>query len=244
MGIEKMKSNIFLLVGLGALLALTVLLRTPNRQLNAGNAMASTDVSAFEQVDERSSDESLDWKQDPVCQMVFFAVLEGLYSDGVNDDVVENIIGPKCDLEDAELMQERIRRSFVLKCPLCQATFEAFVAYQNRPRFSDGTGASHFGEGLGEDLREGLLSQNSQNRLHMLKVPVQKWISKKLKSSQFSEEQIAEWAQRIEKRGGEGKSQLMTLMESDESYKEWSPYWGCAACNGSTEAARDWAAGK
>ncbi|MDB4777947.1 hypothetical protein OAG68_00660 [bacterium] len=239
-----MKSYVFLLVGLGTLLALSVQSGAPNRQSNAGNAASATDVVAFEQVDERSSKDALDWKQDPVCQMVFFAVLEGLYSDGVADDVVESVIGPKCDLDDAELMQERIGRSFVLKCPLCQPTFEAFVAYQNRPRFSDGTGASHFGEGLEDELREGLLSENSQNRLQALKVPVQKWVSKKLKSSSLSKEQIAEWAQRIEKRGGEGKSQLMTLMESDDRYKDWSPYWGCAACNGSTDAAREWAAGR
>ena len=35
---------------------------------------------------------SLDWKKDPVCQMIFFAVLEGLYADGVTDDVVEAVV--------------------------------------------------------------------------------------------------------------------------------------------------------
>src|SRR5688572_32689605 len=76
-----------------------------------------------------------DWKADPACRLVFHAVLQGLYEDGVDDEVVNNIV--PADKKGSEKM----RRSFVLGCPLCQPAFEAFAAYQARPKFSDGSKA-------------------------------------------------------------------------------------------------------
>src|SRR5262245_16971335 len=66
-----------------------------------------------------------DWKADPACRLVFHAVLEGLYEDGVTDDVVNNIVPAD------KTGREKMRRSFVLGCPLCQPVFEAFCVYQN-----------------------------------------------------------------------------------------------------------------
>src|SRR4051812_4563945 len=70
-----------------------------------------------------------DWKSDPACRLVFFAVLQGLYEDGVGDDVVNSVVPP------GKKGREKMRHSFVLDCPLCQPAYEAFCAYQARPRF-------------------------------------------------------------------------------------------------------------
>jgi hypothetical protein len=186
--------------------------------------------------DQEVDAEPVDWKQDEVCRMVFFAVLEGLYSDGVADDVVSSIIGPKGDLDDEASMQQRMKRSFVMDCPLCQPTFEAFLAYQNRPRFNDGSGANNFGEGLDEATRAGMLSEDTRTRLEALKSPVRKWISKKMESMDINDEQIAERSVQMRSRFDEGKAQLIELMQEDKNYESWSPYWGCAACNAAHEA--------
>ena len=37
-----------------------------------------------------------------------------------------------------------------------------------------------------------------------------------------------------------GKGKLISLIQDGNDYKQWSAYWGCAACNGSTLAAEAW----
>src|SRR3954465_7841787 len=82
-----------------------------------------------------------DWKADPACRLVFFAVLQGLYEDGVSDEVVNSIV--PADKKG----REKMRHSFVLDCPLCQPTYEAFCVYQSRPRFLDEGKTSSLGKG-------------------------------------------------------------------------------------------------
>lgn len=240
-----MKLNLLVIGMLGAACCFAVY-QGAQSQRNQGVELDLVQTQTFQEHQELGNQVSEDmpvaWKDDPICQMVFFAVLEGLYSQGVSDEVVESIVGAKCDPEDTEKMQERVKRSFVVDCPLCQPTFEAFVVYQSRPRFSDGSGASTFGEGFEAAMKERLLSQNLQTRLKALKDFVQASISKKLATTDMSEGDFADWSQRVMKRSGEGKDQLMKLVGTDENYRDWGIYWGCAACNGSRDAVQKWAA--
>lgn len=186
-------------------------------------------------------DESpVDWKKDPVCKAVFFGVLEGLYNDGVADDVVDNIIGARSDLTDTKKLKERMKRSFVMDCPLCQPTFEAFLAYQNRPTFNDGSDERSFGDGLDDETRTGLLSDQTQSRLTALKPVVQKWIKAKFEQTNLSPTEIEQWKTISRNRFAEGKSKLIKLITDGNEYREWSGYWGCAACNGMQDAAESW----
>src|SRR5262249_38066228 len=82
------------------------------------------------------------WKADPACRLVFFAVLQGLYEDGVSDEVVNSIVPPD------KKGREKMRHSFVLQCPLCQPAYEAFCVYQSRPRFLDEDKPAALGKGL------------------------------------------------------------------------------------------------
>src|SRR5256885_249044 len=72
-----------------------------------------------------------DWKQDPVCKMVFFAVLEGLYEDGVSSEAADSVVGKSKD------GKTEIKQTFVFECPLCHPVYEAFRVYQQRPAFRD-----------------------------------------------------------------------------------------------------------
>lgn len=182
----------------------------------------------------------LDWKEDSACQLVFFAVLEGLYRDGVKDDVVENVIGAPSSKTDEKSLESRMRLSFVSGCPLCRPTFEAFLAYQNRPRASDGL-AIQFGDGLDEKLRRDLLSDETMTRLKALRSPVQGWVLAKLESSGLSDAEVVEMKGRLRDRAKEGTSMLNDMIQEDsEHYRDWTMYWGCAACNGSRDAANLW----
>ena len=173
-----------------------------------------------------------DWKADPACRLVFHAVLEGLYEDGVTDDVVNNIVPPD------KAGREKMRRSFVLGCPLCQPVFEAFCAYQSRPKFSDGGREATFGKGLPEAVKEGLLSDTLSTRLIALRGPVRGWVEARLRSMKLTAQERQRWWEEIAARAGQGAATLAAHRAADPWYKSWSGYWGCAACKGSEDAAR------
>lgn len=173
-----------------------------------------------------------DWKTDPACRLVFHAVLEGLYEDGVTDDVVNNIVPPD------KKGREKMRRSFVLDCPLCQPVFEAFCVYQSRPKFSDGGKESTFGKGLPESVKKGLLSDTLSTRLITLRGPIRGWVETRLRSMKLTAEERQKWWDDISARSGQGTTTLAGHMSTDPWYKHWSGYWGCAACKGSEDATR------
>ena len=173
-----------------------------------------------------------DWKADPACRLVFHAVLEGLYEDGVTDDVVNNLVPPD------KQGREKMRHSFVLDCPLCQPAFEAFCVYQSRPKFSDGSKASTFGKGLPEAVKKGLLSDTLSTRLITLRGPIRGWVEARLRSLKLTAEERQKWWKDINERAGQGTATLNAHKQADPWYKNWSGYWGCAACLGSQDATR------
>jgi hypothetical protein len=173
-----------------------------------------------------------DWKADPACRLVFHAVLEGLYEDGVTDDVVNNVVPPD------KQGREKMRRSFVLDCPLCQPAFEAFCVYQSRPKFSDGGKASTFGKGLPPAVRKGLLSDTLSTRLITLRGPIHRWVEARLRSMKLTAEERQKWWKDIAERSAQGTATLRAHVRADPWYKNWSGYWGCAACGGSEDATR------
>src|SRR4051794_22169162 len=92
------------------------------------------------------------WKDDPVCQMVFFAVLEGLYTDGVSTEAVDQVVGRK-----AKGGAPDIKATLVIQCPLRHPVYEAFCLYQQRPTFTGFKAQPDtFGKGLETNLAHGL----------------------------------------------------------------------------------------
>ena len=85
---------------------------------------------------------NVEWQKEEMCQFVFFAVLEGLYRDGVQNEIVDTIIGEKILKKD-----DKVKTHFVFRCKLCHATYEAFRTYRNRPAFMQAKGVSTFGKG-------------------------------------------------------------------------------------------------
>jgi hypothetical protein len=131
-----------------------------------------------------------------------------------------------------------MRRSFVLDCPLCQPVFEAFCAYQSRPRFSDGGKETTFGKGLPEAVKKGLLSDTLSTRLIALRGPVRGWVEARLRSMKLTAQERQRWWEEVAARSGQGAATLAAHRAADPWYKSWSGYWGCAACKGSEDATR------
>ena len=189
--------------------------------------------------------EDFDWKTDPVCRAIFDAVLAGLHRDKVSDKIVANVIGKKSKKKDAKTLRERMKRSFVLDCPLCEPTFEAFLTYQMRDKSRDTkikvTSEKNSGRGIKKEMLTGLLSETSGGRVVAIAKVAKGWISVKLESqNQLKPEEIQAWKERIHMRAAEGKDKLMELKKTDENYKIWSLYTGCGACNGAMWAVEGW----
>src|SRR4051794_12452453 len=146
-----------------------------------------------------------DWKADPACRLVFFAVLQGLYEDGVSDEVVNNIVPPD------RKGREKMRHSFVLDCPLCQPTYEAFCVYQSRPRFTGEDKAASLGKGLPEETVKGLMSKTVSARLITLREPIKRWVEGRLVSMKLDANERKKWWDDISARAGQGTATLRGL---------------------------------
>ena len=177
---------------------------------------------------------TVDWKDDPVCQMVFFAVLEGLYRDGVSDEVVECIVPKTPNLE-----QDPFRKNFVPECPICHPVYEAFALYQKRPNFKDDNKRNAFGKAeLSPEIVKAFQSKDLQTRVKQGVRPlVGKYVAAHLNKMNLSAEEKQEWSKKLLERVEQGTS-LYTKFRATEEGKllGWSFYGGCGACTGTKEA--------
>jgi hypothetical protein len=180
----------------------------------------------------KPAEKPADWQADPVCHMVFFAVLEGLYRDGVPDEVVDSIV-PRHPKEG----QNPVKTSFVFQCPLCHPVYEAFALYQRRPAFSgEDKKRDTFGKGIDPELVTALKSENAKTRLGALATLVHRWVEHRLTMMRLTDAEKQEWVKKLGERSNQGQKHLSDLLGTDPAYKGWSTYWGCAACKGTTGA--------
>src|SRR5262245_840254 len=142
---------------------------------------------------------SADWKEDPVCRMVFFAVLEGLYTDGVSTEAADRVVGRK------KGGAPDVKQTFVIQCPLCHPVYEAFCLYQQRPAFQGGK-RDTLGKGLDPRLEEGLRSEGLITRQRALEVVVQDWVGRRLAQMRLSAEEKAEWVRKLDERSTQGNA--------------------------------------
>jgi len=114
-----------------------------------------------------------DWYRDADCRMVFFTVLEGLYEDGIPQEVVDLVIGR---VED-----NNIDKAFVFRCKLCHACYEAFAVYQRRPAFNGAEGVNTIGNRvIAPALMEGLKSGSQRQFDAAFSGIIQPWVKQKL----------------------------------------------------------------
>lgn len=114
----------------------------------------------------------INWHKDEECKLIFFTVLEGLYRDGVSDEIVDLVLG--------KVQKNDLKKNFVFQCKLCHATYEAFALYQKRPKFH-GTSISAFGnKKFSSDIVKKLRSNNPRVFGDGLSEIVQPWVKAKL----------------------------------------------------------------
>jgi hypothetical protein len=129
-------------------------------------------------------------------QEIFFGVLEGLYHDGVQNEVVDRVIelDPKTNWP----------AHFVYACPICMPAFDAFRVYRARPAFfGDKGGATAFGDGLSDE--ESLRIQTEPKLVQSL---VEKWMRRRMDDLRLTDAERARWTVEMEERRKKGMEQL------------------------------------
>ncbi|MCH2379526.1 MAG: hypothetical protein MK236_08915 [Pedosphaera sp.] len=174
---------------------------------------------------------NVEWQKEEMCQFVFFAVLEGLYRDGIQNEIVDAIIGEKIVKKE-----NKVKTHFVFRCKLCHATYEAFRTYRNRPAFMQTKGASTFGKGADLALLKQLGSKDARTRIYSMGALVRPWIMHRIKETRKTAVEKTAMKKQFEKYAQEGADLLKTHKRAkDGFYLDWSFYGSCQAC----EAAKD-----
>ncbi|MCP4846605.1 MAG: hypothetical protein GY899_01490 [Verrucomicrobiaceae bacterium] len=188
------------------------------------------DVSAEEKVIKQGKN-LVSWQEDETCQFVFFAVLEGLYRDGVQNDIVDAIIGG-----EIERKADKVKTHFVFRCELCHATYEAFRTYRNRPLFMQTNKASTFGEGVDKKILGKLRSKDARTRIYAMGGLVRPWIMHRIKETRKTPEEKTAMKKIFLDYARRGEEYLSAHQKAkDGFYLDWQFYGSCQAC----EAAKD-----
>lgn len=167
-----------------------------------------------------------EWRSDPACQFVFFAVLEGLYTDGVPDEVVDLIVPPQDERGDS------VERCFVFRCPMCHAAYEAFVLYQRRQAFNGSSEAkSTFGKDFDLTIRDSLKSDSAPARVKAMGNLIRPWIDRKINSLEMTDAKRDALVAKMLQYAEEGNRLFLARRADPTSiYHEWTFYGGCQAC--------------
>ena len=168
----------------------------------------------------------------PACcsQLVFFAVLEGLYDDGVSTADVDRILA-----DDPRTKQPQFNEHFVDACPLCLPAFDACQLYRSRPKFYGlKESKDTFGPGLDPILAKKLRSEAKADQLEAIRTMVNRWVIRRLEAMRLTKDEREQWTAVIEEGRRQGMGRLQRTQAANQN--EYFGWKGCAICDGTSEA--------
>ncbi|MFN0009870.1 MAG: hypothetical protein ACKVXR_18410 [Planctomycetota bacterium] len=132
---------------------------------------------------------------------IFFAVLEGLYHDGVSNEVVDRII-----------VKDEVSgypANFVWACPACMPAYNAFVVYRARPTFvGEKVPRDTFGPGLAPAKVERLTAVDLPVAQAALEELIASWMDRRMESLRLTDGERSQWRIEMEERRKLGMSFL------------------------------------
>lgn len=158
---------------------------------------------------------------------IFFAVLEGLYTDGVDNETVDKVAA----IDDIT----HYPANFVYACPICMPAFDAFRTYRARPEFYGLKGRSDtFGEGLSRDVKIKLASPDLHERQGAVRELIEGWIRRHMDRLRLTDEERARWTQLMAEMRKQGMFYLEQYRSSNlgGSYGQMKECPFCEAANG------------
>jgi hypothetical protein len=154
-------------------------------------------------------------------QLIFSAVLEGLYADGVSTQVAERL-----------LATDGKTTLFIPGCQICMPARQAFRLYAGRPAFlgyKAQPAPDTFGDGLSEELRARALSDDVAERFDALGELVERWIARRLNSMRLTEAERAEWQLGFDRRRKKGMALLAAYQRGDPG--AFAGFESCTVCD-------------
>jgi hypothetical protein len=160
---------------------------------------------------------------DPYHQGIFFAVLEGLYRDGVSSEVARAITAV-----DPQSLQPS---SFVPGCPICMPALDAFLLYLERPPFRGKKLARDtFGAGLPAEQVARLSGPDGRARRAALRDLVQRWVYEHLDRLRLDPVERGAWTRELAARPETGMAILAGLQKSGDAL--YGDFDECPLCLG------------
>lgn len=157
-------------------------------------------------------------------RLVFHAVLEGCYADGVTTAEAKAVL--RADPATGQPMH------FVDGCPLCMPALDAFALYAGRPPLrsrSKGSPGDTFGPGLDETVRERLGSDVLKERLDAVNTLVDRWIRARIETMRPTADERDRWTSRLKDMMEKGTAILRSRAE-DGTAGAYGAMKGCAVC--------------
>ncbi len=172
-------------------------------------------------------------------KLIFHAVLEGLYTDGISGEALDAILP---DQEDMWVQGEPEKTNFVYSCPICMPAFDACRLYGARKPFfgQKTTQYNTFGAGPSDAL-ETRLKGSPDERRKAIRELIEIWVDRRLKMMRLTEEEHNKIEANLEQMKRDGEKALKNFNENkngdffSQQYEEWK---SCPFCDGAAAAAK------
>jgi hypothetical protein len=157
---------------------------------------------------------------------IFFAVLEGCYVDGTDNESVDHMLA----------VDERSGRpeNFVWSCPICMPARDALRVYRARPEFDGRKDAiDTFGPGLDAETIQALASPFLDIRQSAINKRVDHWLAKRVETLRLNDFEKAEWQRAMEEMRKKGMAMLAAYKTESRpgTYAEMKTCPFCEAAN-------------
>ncbi len=203
---------------------------------------ASNDaVAAQLVVAEEGGIDKYKWWENNGSRFVFFAVFEGLYEDGVGDDVLDVIVPlvtpAPTDANPAPKPYRDADINFVYMCPLCHPASEAFLLYARRSPFrgQKATSLDTFGAGLPDELVKNIKSDKPAVRRDAIQHLIQRWVQRRIERTKLTERQRLQLTIELKllKKAGLESLELFKRRRPGDYYRDLYADWKtCPTCEG------------
>jgi hypothetical protein len=161
-------------------------------------------------------------------ETIFYAVLEGLYDEGVGNDDVDILL--------REDPATKLPMHFVYGCPLCNPAIDALRLYRGRPKFHGLKGdPDTFGPGLPAPEREALRNTDILVRLRVLHDLVERSLQRKLSSMRLTKDERTAWHLALAEMRDKG-GKLLEQAREQGAAGALGAAKGCAVCDGMRDA--------
>ena len=153
-------------------------------------------------------------------------MLEGLYRDGVSNEVVDKLIA----IDE----QTKYPANFVWACPACMPAYNAFRVYRARPEFLGDKGQRDtFGPGLPPAQIERLTAVDLPVSQKALEELIETWMKRRMEALRLTESERTEWRIQMEERRKQGMNYLEGYRKSlGGSYASMKT---CPICEGAND---------